>query len=89
MALSLKWPEQSGKYQHLPEGASIMHDIFEDCPDLMDIMDLRDLLEIGRNTAYKLCRDGDIPSKKIGGRWRITKKALREFVAADPRYIDA
>lgn len=43
---------------------------------LLTISDLREILDIGRNAVYDLLREGEIPSIRIGKRWRIPKDAL-------------
>lgn len=52
---------------------------FEDAPDVMDVEEAAELLGIGRNQAYEGCRNGDIPSVRIGHRIRISKHKLREL----------
>ena len=47
---------------------------------LITIDEICDTLMIGRNTAYKLLKDGDIKAFKIGRIWKIPKKALSQYV---------
>ena len=47
---------------------------------LLTISDLREILDIGRNAAYELLRQGEIPSIRIGNRWKIPKDALIYYI---------
>lgn len=40
------------------------------------IQDVQNILKIGKSTAYKLFNSNCFPSTKIGGQFRISKKAL-------------
>lgn len=42
-------------------------------------VDVMDILCIGRNTFYKLVRDGKLKGFKIGKQWRMHPKDLDEF----------
>ena len=44
------------------------------------VEDLMPILGIGRNTAYKLIRSGQIRSVRIGRQIRIPREALLEFL---------
>ena len=59
---------------------------FEQLPDLMTPEDLQKVLHIGRNTVYKLLADGSIRSLKIGGKYRIPKLYLLEFIYPDRKW---
>jgi excisionase family DNA binding protein len=42
------------------------------------------LLGIGRSSCYNLCASGDMPGcKRLGGRYLISRRALREFIEGD------
>lgn len=51
-----------------------------DLPMILRVGDLMPLLGIGRNTAYKLIRSGQIRSVRIGRQIRIPREALLEFL---------
>lgn len=48
--------------------------------DVFTIEDLMDYLSIGRNTAYKLLKEGKIKSFKIGRVYKIPKNEVKRFV---------
>lgn len=48
--------------------------------DVFTIEDLMDYLSVGRNTAYKLLKDGKIKSFKIGRVYKIPKEEVKRFV---------
>ena len=40
------------------------------------------ILGIGRNTAYEVCRNGDIPTIRVGGRILIPRDAIEDLLAS-------
>jgi excisionase family DNA binding protein len=40
------------------------------------------ILGIGRNTAYEVCRNGEIPTIRVGGRILIPRDAIEELLAS-------
>ncbi len=38
-------------------------------------------LHITKATLYKLIRDGIVPARKIGGRWRFTRESIEGLFA--------
>ncbi len=50
-------------------------------PVTLTVEDLMPILNIGRNTAYSLVRNGRIRSVKVGRQLRIPKIAIVEFLA--------
>ena len=38
------------------------------------------ILGIGRNTAYEVCRNGEIPTIKIGGRILVPRAAIDDLL---------
>lgn len=60
-------------------------------PDLNDYDDILDsfaveyILGLSRSTTLRLLRNGTIPGKKIGRKWRILKSDLLLFLKADSR----
>ena len=53
---------------------------FDDLPLTLRVEDLMPILGIGRNTAYKLVRSGQIRSVRIGRQIRIPKDAILEYL---------
>ena len=52
----------------------------EKVPAVLRVEDLMPLLSIGRNTAYKLVRSGQIHSIRIGRDYRIPRDAVIRFL---------
>ncbi len=55
-------------------------------PDYKDVLlpeDLQVILHIGRNTAYKYLRNGTIKSIVAGGKYKIPKFYLYEYMYPD------
>lgn len=53
---------------------------FDDLPLTLRMEELMPILNIGRNTAYKLVRSGQIKSVRIGKQIRIPKENIRLFL---------
>ena len=45
--------------------------------------EVMNLLYIGRNTFYKLVNSGELPAFRIGKLWRVSHKALENYVEKD------
>ena len=56
-----------------------MH-LFEEYSDIVTVKDPCEMLDIGKNTAYKLLNDGTIKSIKIGKIHKIPKIYLIEYI---------
>ena len=55
-------------------------------PEYNDILlpeDLQKILHTGRNTIYKYLAEGKIKSLRVGGKYKIPKKYLLEFIYPD------
>jgi len=48
--------------------------------EVMSVRDAADYLGLSRNTVYRLVRSGEIPARKFGNQWRISKAVLDEFL---------
>ena len=55
---------------------------WEDVPVIVDLALVCRILGISLPTAKKLVYNGELPAKKVGSCWRITKDALRQYVEA-------
>ena len=42
--------------------------------------EVQQLLYIGRNTFYKLVNSGELPAFRIGKLWRVSRKALVNYL---------
>lgn len=49
-------------------------------PALYTLKEATSFLKIGRNKMLELIWNGEIEAFKIGGHWRITEEALREYI---------
>ncbi|MBE7054511.1 MAG: helix-turn-helix domain-containing protein [Ruminococcaceae bacterium] len=54
--------------------------MFNSYPDVLSVKQLCEILDIGKNTAYKLLQSGEIKSIKIGKVYKIQKKCLKDFL---------
>ena len=54
--------------------------MFRDYPDVVTVEELQAMLGIGRNTAYRLIKDGEIKSIKIGKKIRIPKIYIQKYL---------
>ena len=48
--------------------------------EVLTVYDIMNILCICRNTAYNLLGSGQIKGFKIGRTWRVTQKALDEYL---------
>ncbi len=48
---------------------------------VMTLQNLAEYLHCHYATAYRLARQGDIPSFSFGGRWRVLKSELDRWIA--------
>ena len=53
-------------------------------PLLLNPKEVATLIGFGRNKTYKLIRAGEIPSIRIGGRLRVPREALDDWVRSLP-----
>ena len=47
----------------------------------LGIKDLADLFSCSEKEAYKLMRRPDFPSLRVGGKWKVSSKALEEWAS--------
>ncbi|MGI6379293.1 MAG: helix-turn-helix domain-containing protein [Anaerolineae bacterium] len=52
--------------------------------DVLTIEELAAYLKISKSTAYKLVREGRIPSQKVGRHWRFLREAIDSWLAQMP-----
>ena len=48
--------------------------------DVLTIEELAVYLKVSKSTLYKIVRQGDIPSQKVGRHWRFRKKAIDNWL---------
>ena len=54
--------------------------MFNSYPDILSVKQLCEILDIGKNTAYRLLQSGEIKSIKIGKVYKIPKKEVRRYI---------
>jgi len=54
--------------------------MFEDYSDILDVKDICSILRIGKKTAYRLLQTGEIPCRKIGRNYKVTKKSIIQYL---------
>ena len=47
--------------------------MLEEYKDVINVKDLCEILNIGKNTAYKLLKNNDIPNRRLGKKYIIPK----------------
>ena len=62
------------------EVVHLKKDVFSEYPDVVSIDDLRKMLHIGRNSAYKLVKEGAIITVRVGKRYIIPKLNVIEYL---------
>ena len=55
--------------------------MFNSYPDVLSVKQLCEILDIGKNTAYRLLQSGEIKSIKIGKVYKIPKKEVRRYLS--------
>ena len=55
--------------------------MFNEYEEVIKIEALMEMLDIGRNSAYKLLEEREIKGFKIGRQWRITKQAVIHYLS--------
>ena len=48
--------------------------------DVLTLEEMMDMLAIGKNTAYKLLRQGKIKSFRLGNSYKVLRKSVKEFI---------
>ena len=54
--------------------------MFTDVNEVLSVDDVMELLYIGRNSAYRLLRSGELKAFRVGRVWRIPRSSLSEFI---------
>ena len=60
--------------------------MFETYDDILTIVELADALKVGSTQAYKLVRSGKLKAFKEGKDWKITRKALIQYVTEQSQF---
>ena len=48
--------------------------------ELMTVEQFCQILQIGKNTAYKLLQTGEIKGFRVGRRWKIPRDSVNEYL---------
>ncbi|NLW05066.1 MAG: helix-turn-helix domain-containing protein [Pseudomonadaceae bacterium] len=54
--------------------------LFDDYPDVLSLTQMCEIMQICRQSGYKLLKNGEIPYKKVGRKYIISKKQLVTYV---------
>ena len=54
--------------------------MFNEYEDMITIEDVCSMLNIGKNNAYRLLKEGKIHAFKIGRIWKITKESVEQYI---------
>ncbi len=54
-----------------------------DVPIVIDIPYAMTLLGLSRPTVLTLCQRGELPAKKFGSQWRISKEKLKAYIECE------
>ena len=54
--------------------------LFDDYPDVLSLTQMCEIMQICRQSGYKLLKKGEIPYKKVGRKYIISKKQLVTYV---------
>ena len=75
--LKLVKKHQPLKSRQLPQKGKTM---LEQYPDVMTVAELAEVLRCDKSTVYRMLQEGAIPSRRLGTAYRISKKAVIEFI---------
>jgi excisionase family DNA binding protein len=59
--------------------------MFEQYPDILTVEEACEALRMGYNAVYDLLNEGKLKAYKNGRVWRITKRALIQYVSESSR----
>jgi len=48
---------------------------------VMTVQEVSEYLKLAESTVYRLAREGRLPARKVGGRWRFSREVLEEWFA--------
>lgn len=64
--------------------------VANDLPDeMVTAGDITQALKISYPTLIRMIARGDLPAQKVGGRWKISRRKLREFMDGDRSAVTA
>jgi excisionase family DNA binding protein len=51
-----------------------------DLPLVMDALPVANLVGCSMNTLYELCRQGELPARRVGRQWRFSRDLIRRCI---------
>lgn len=63
-------------------------EMFKEYDDVLTPEQVQEILHTGRNTVYECLAEGKIKSIRIGGKYRIPKLYLLEFMYPEMNFAD-
>lgn len=55
-----------------------------DYPEALDVQQVAQLLRVSDSTVYDGLRSGEIPGRKVGNQWRVSRDILRVWLQGVP-----
>lgn len=55
-------------------------ELFKEYPDVLSVEQLSEMLRIGKVLAYRLIRNSEIKSRKVGRKYLIIKQSVIDFI---------
>ncbi|MGD8584423.1 MAG: helix-turn-helix domain-containing protein [Chloroflexota bacterium] len=52
-----------------------------DFDDILTVQEAAEYLKLAQSTIYRLCQNNQLPARKIGGAWRLSRRGLDEWIA--------
>ena len=60
--------------------------MLDEYDDVLNAEDICKILNIGRNTVYKLLNDGKVQAVRCGRNWRISKQAIIDYINCGKKF---
>ncbi len=54
--------------------------MLNDYPDVLTVKDVMVILRMGKNTVYRLLKNGDIRCRQIGNKYLIPKRCVMDYL---------
>lgn len=52
--------------------------------DVMTVQEVSTYLRLAESTVYKLAQEGQLPGRKVGGRWRFSRQGIETWLRKRP-----
>jgi len=60
--------------------------MLDEYSDVLSVEDGCKILNISRNTMYRLLKEGTITAVRCGKKWRISKKAIIDYINCGKKF---